>query len=568
MRASLLAPHGASLPVQPATITAHTHLRATDISKGFGEGPVLHDVSVTVSTGECLAIIGDNGVGKSTLLRILGGAIEPDAGEVHCTTTRSLVDQELVAPPGTTVGDLLDEALAPARAAIAALEEATGRDVRDGDEVEAALAYVSAIDAWTAERRLQAALVRAGVDHDREAPLASLSPGQRYRLRLACALHVPGGAVLLDEPSNHLDDVALDRLARELREHDGLVVLVSHDRWLLAQVATSFVDLDPSSAGGPRAFRGTFSDLRAARARELGRWRSAYLASREEEERLERELDRMQEETPDAWRPEKGTGRHTRASRAAGGVRALRRRLDEVIAERPPIPPDPLRFELPALPEGTGLLVQANGLRVDGRLAQPEEDAAIALAPGGRLVVTGPNGAGKSTLLSVLAGTVEPDAGELLLDPAARIGWLRQEPQLPLGATPLQALATTLREARRAEGGEAAPAGGARRRDAELGDLREQVLRTGLLAERDLSRPLRLLSVGQRQRVAIAAVLLRQPSVLLLDEPTNHLSVTLVDELGDALLHTPAAVVLVTHDRALRAATRAWPQLELGAPPT
>ncbi len=557
MRASLLAPHGAPLPAQPATITAHTHLRATDLAKSFGEGAVLHDVSLTVSTGECLAIIGDNGVGKSTLLRILGGALEPDAGEVHCTTTRSLVDQELVAPPGTTVGDLLDEALAPARAAIAALEEATGRDVRDGDEVEAALAYVSAIDAWTAERRLRAALIRAGVDHPREALLEALSPGQRYRLRLACALNVPGGAVLLDEPSNHLDDVALDRLARELREHDGLVVLVSHDRWLLAQVATSFVDLDPSSSAGPRAFKGTFADLRAERARELARWRAAYVASRAEEERLERELERLQEDVPDAWRPEKGTGRHTRASRAAGGVRMLRRRLEEAIDDRPPIPPDPLRFELPALPEGTGLLVQANRLRVDGRLVQPE-DAPIALAPGGRLIVTGANGAGKSTLLSVLAGAVEPDAGELVLDPAARVGWLRQEPGLPSNATPMQALAATVRDAV-----ETSDARGRERRTGAGEELRERILRTGLLAERDLGRPLRLLSVGQRQRVAIAGVLLQQPSVLLLDEPTNHLSVTLVDELGDALLHTPAAVVLVTHDRALRTAARDWPQLQL-----
>lgn len=550
MRASLLAPHGASLPAQPATITAHTHLRATDLSKGFGEGPVLHDVSVTVSAGECLAIIGDNGVGKSTLLRILGGAIDPDGGEVHCTTTRLLVDQELVAPPGTTVGDLLDEALAPARAAIAVLEEATSRDVRDGDEVEAALAYVSAIDAWTAERRLHAALVRAGVEQPRGTLLADLSPGQRYRLRLACAMHVPGGAVLLDEPSNHLDDVALDRLARELREHDGPVVLVSHDRWLLGQVATSFLDLDPSSAGGPRAFKGSFAELRAERAKELTRWRTRYAASLAEEERLEQELERAQNEVGDAWRPEKGTGRHTRASRAAGGVRALRRRLDEAIELRPPLPPDPLRFELPALPEGTGVLLQASELTIAGRLAQPE-DAPIALAPGGRLVVTGCNGAGKSTLLSVLGGDLEPDSGELVLDPAARIGWLRQEPRLPLNATPMQALAARLR-------------GGARSAAAEE-QLRERILRTGLLAERDLDRPLRLLSVGQRQRVAIAHVLLQRPSVLLLDEPTNHLSVTLVDELGDALLHTPAAVVLVTHDRALRRATASWPQLALGA---
>ncbi len=541
MRPSLVAPQGAELPAGPATITTHTHLRATGVQKDFGEGAVLRDLPLTVSAGQRLAIIGDNGVGKTTLLRILAGALEPDAGEVHCTTTRSLVDQELVAPPGTPVGDLIDETLAPARAAIATLEEATSRDVRDGDEVEAARAQVDAIDAWNAERRLAADLVRSGVDRPPATLLAELSPGQRYRLRLTCALHVPGGAVLLDEPSNHLDDVALDRLARRLTEHEGIVVLVSHDRWLLARVATGFLDLDPSAPGGPRAFRGSFADLRAQRAKELADWRTAYAASVELEERLERDLGRAQETTPGTWRPEKGTGRHARASRASGGVRSLRRRLEQAIDARPPVPPDPLRFELPALAEGTGMLLSADGLTGADGAPLPK----ITVAPGGRLLVTGRNGAGKSTLLTALAGRPTPLGGSVTHGEAARIGWLRQEPVPPSSrATPLTALA--------------------RHRGVDGDDLVERILRTGLLAERDLRRPLQVLSVGQRQRVALAGVLLGQPSVLLLDEPTNHLSVTLVDELGEALLATPAAVVLVTHDRALREATRGWPELALG----
>jgi macrolide transport system ATP-binding/permease protein len=541
MDSSLISPAGAPLPARPATITAHTHLRAAGVSKSFGEGAVLRDVSLTARAGDCLAIIGDNGVGKSTLLRILAGAVAPDEGEVFCTTSRSLVDQELVASPGTTVGDLLDAALAPAREAIARLELATSQDVRDGDEVEAARAEVDAIDAWGAERRLAADLVQSAVDQPPEKLLGELSPGQRYRLRLACAMHVPGGAVLLDEPSNHLDDVALDRLARRIEEHDGIVVLVSHDRWLLARVATSFLDLDPASGGVRRAFRGSFAELRAERAKALARWRDAYTASQQEEERLEHELSRAQSAAPDAWRPDKGTGRHQRASRAAGGVRMLRRRLDELADARPPVPPEPLRFELPPLATGTGTLLTAAGLELRGRVHQPD-DQPVELAPGGRLVVGGVNGAGKSSFLTLLAGRAVPDRGDVVRGEAARVGWLRQEPAAPPGATPLRLLA---------------------RFDDDEDALRERLLRTGLLAARDLDRPLGVLSVGQRQRVALARVLLAQPSVLLLDEPTNHLSVTLVDELGDALLRTPAAVVMVTHDRALRTATADWPRLEL-----
>ncbi|MEN0012566.1 MAG: ATP-binding cassette domain-containing protein [Solirubrobacteraceae bacterium] len=540
MQSSLIAPDGAPLPARPATITAHTHLRASRVTKSFGEGAVLADISVTARAGDCLAIIGDNGVGKSTLLRVLAGALPADEGEVTCTTTRSLVDQELVAPPGTTVGDLLEAALAPSREAIAVLERATSQDVRDGDEVEAALAQVDAIDAWNAERRLTADLLQSGVAQPAETLLEALSPGQRYRLRLACAMHVPGGAVFLDEPSNHLDDVSLDRLARRIADHDGIVILVSHDRWLLGRVATSFLDLDPGSEDGPRAFRGTFAELRAERSRARARWRDAYDANLVETERLEDELARARSATPDAWRPEKGTGRHQRASRAGGGVRMLNRRLDEVRDARPPVPPEPLRFELPRLEAAADTLITATDLELRGRVRQPAGEP-LGLGQGGRLLMTGANGAGKSSLLALLAGATTPDAGAVVRDEAARIGWLRQEPVLPPRASALDHLAPL--------------------DDEDV--LRERLLRTGLLTERDLDRPLGVLSVGQRQRVAIAEVLLRRPSVLLLDEPTTHLSVTLVDELGEALLTTPAAVVLVTHDRALREATAAWPQLEL-----
>ena len=236
MRAALLAPLGASLPARPATINAHTHLAARGLRKDFGEHVVLDGVSLTASAGDRLAVIGDNGAGKSTLLRLLAGVLEPDAGTVTCTTTRSLVEQELDVPAGVTVGDLLAEALAPATAAIARLDAAAAAlssdHAGDEDAYARALAEVDELDAWNAERRLAADLAEFGAEQlAGETPLATLSPGQRYRLRLACALHHAGGAVLLDEPSNHLDDAALDRLAARLQEHDGIVVLVSHDRW-------------------------------------------------------------------------------------------------------------------------------------------------------------------------------------------------------------------------------------------------------------------------------------------------------------------------------------------------
>ena len=545
-------PDTTSAAADRGPITTSTHLVARDLVKSFGSGPVLDGVSLAVPAGDRLAVIGDNGCGKSTLLRILAGALAPDAGTVDCTTTRSLVEQELQLGPDATVQTLLDQALAPSTAAIQELDRASAGLADGGDDAreayDRALAAVDELEAWDAQRRLQADLDRFSAELDRGTLLRSLSPGQRYRLRLACALHDPTGAVLLDEPSNHLDDEALDRLSARLIDHPGIVVLVTHDRWLLGAVATKMLDLDPSSGGGAQRFGGGFDEFRRAREGAMGRWREAYEASLEAEVRLRAELDAAQERTPDAWRPEKGTGKHSRTSRVGGAVRELRRRLDDELAGRLPEPPAPLQFTLPDVGKvAKGPLIVAEHLRLGGRTTQPPGPP-LRLSAGERLRLVGPNGAGKSSLLALLAGAIRPDGGYVQRSPDARFGWLHQEDELDPAATPIDVLGPVIR-----------PGG------AEPQEVIDAVRTTGLLRDADLVRPIGVLSVGQRRRVDLARVVLTKPSVLLLDEPTNHLSVTLVDELTEALLSTPAAVVLVTHDRTLLHAVRDWPTLSLSA---
>ena len=518
------------------------HLRAHDLRKGCGDGLVLNGVSLTVTAGQRLAVIGDNGAGKSTLLRLLADRLVPDAGDVRCTTeSRALIEQEMDAPDGATVASVRAQALRSPRKALAALHDAAsdlaaGVDGAD-ERYAAALARAERLAAWDAERRLDVALNAFDAHFHPERMLTSLSVGQRYRLRLGCALANPAGTVLLDEPSNHLDDSSLDRLVQWLVEFPGIAVFVTHDRWLLDAVATAIFDLDPTLGAGGTLFGGSFPAYRAARAGTLREWRRRYAASLDAEHELCTRLTVARAAAPGHWQPGKGAAKHGRESRAATSVRTLQRRIDDLRSERGPAPPDPLMFTAPdAADTGDAVLLEAAGIAVRGRVTQPS-DSPIRLAARGRLVLRGLNGAGKSTLLSVLASQLAPDAGTLTVAPGAHVELLPQEDDWNPDRRPADALGAW--------------------------DL-DQIRATGLLRDADLGRPFGRLSVGQRRRVTLARVLLNRPSVLLLDEPTNHLSVTLVDELSDALLSAPAAVVLITHDRTLYRTVHDWPTVTLG----
>ncbi|MDO8210769.1 ABC-F family ATP-binding cassette domain-containing protein [Conexibacter sp. CPCC 206217] len=546
----------AGVPLLDRVERRSAHLAARELRKGYGEGIVLDGISLTVGAGQRLAIVGDNGTGKSTLLRLLAGTLEADSGTVVCTTGRKLVEQELLVADDATVATVLEDALRGSREALAELDaavEGLAGGPGAAERYAAALQAAENLGAWDAPRRLDDALEAFGCGFAADTLLRALSPGQRYRLRLACALHDPAGAVLLDEPSNHLDDDALDRLGARLQAHPGIVVLVTHDRWLLDAVATAMLDLDPTADGSGVLFGGTYPEFRATRAATWRRWREHHQRAVEAERRLAEQLSSAQAHARERWRPGSEAAGHGRASRAGNTVAALRRRLDDARARRGPGPPEPLRFGLPQL-EGDGdePLLKADRIRFRDRALLPAGPG-LELMPGGRLLLRGPNGAGKSTLLALLAGRLEPDGGTIARLDGVRVGLFAQEDDLDPSRTPLELLEADL---------DSDPDDDEEQPDA----LRDAARATGLLTDADLDRPVGVLSVGQRRRVALAQVLLARPSVLLLDEPTNHLSVTLVDELTEALVETPAAVVLVTHDRTLLAAVSDWPTMTVRAP--
>ncbi|MFF9899402.1 ABC-F family ATP-binding cassette domain-containing protein [Streptomyces longispororuber] len=530
-------------------------LLAHDVVRDLGGRRVLDGVSLTAAPGRRIGLIGENGVGKSTLLRVLAGVDEPDAGSVSRPRDLGFLPQETPFDAASTIAEVLAEALREAREDLAELER-LGEELARVPEgsarhQELLTAYGGRLEqaqdrgAWDADRRAASALDGLGLaalGHDRT--LGSLSGGQRGRLALAALLVRRPTALLLDEPTNHLDDAAAAFLEQRLRELPGTVVVAGHDRAFLDAVCTDLVDLDPA-VDGPVRHGGGYSAYVAHRRAERERWERRWAEEQEQLDALRHAAGvTARRVAPDRGRSDnEKMGYGHRAGRVQSQisrrVRNAARRLEELERTRVAEPPAPLRFavEAPAVPakEGPGPLVSLRDVRVPGRLAP----TGLEVAAGDRLLVTGGNGAGKSTLLAVLAGQLAAE-GEVRRRPGLTVGLLAQDTVFD---RPERTVRDTYALALGPDVAEAVP----------LSTL-------GLLHRADLDTPVGRLSVGQRRRLALALLMARPPQLLLLDEPTNHLSPRLCDELEEALGTGPGAAVVASHDRWLR---RRWQGREL-----
>ncbi|MGN6198860.1 ABC-F family ATP-binding cassette domain-containing protein, partial [Humibacter sp.] len=535
-------------PTVPAT--AADYVRADGVSLSYGARTVLTDVSLTVPPGSRVGLIGENGVGKSTMLRVLAGAEAADRGSVARPTRTGFLWQEVRFAPHETLDSLVEHALAEVRAvereldaAGVALGEASDAEQLERASVryDAALAAAERADVWSIDARRDRVLAGLGVQGiPLQRTLGEVSGGQRSRFAMAALLLSRPDALLLDEPTNHLDDDAVEFLERQLTEWSGPVLFASHDRVFLDAVATALVDLDPSRTsvtalggdgasgrgsvqasgngatvfGRPATGEGVFTAYLEHKAAERERWEREY---RDEQD----ELNRLRHATA-------VTARSTHAPRAprdndkyiapfkgarvdaqiARRVRNAQGRVDELERNQVRKPPAVLAFAgIPSgshgLDEAAGTLIQVTDARVRHRLHVER----LRIEPDGRLLVTGPNGAGKSTLLGLLAGTIAPDSGTVTRRKGLRVGLLEQDVRFTdPPATPRALYARALGE----------------RRSEQL-----PLTSLGLMAPRDLDRPVGSLSVGQQRRFALALIIAKPPHVFLLDEPTNHLSLAL-----------------------------------------
>jgi macrolide transport system ATP-binding/permease protein len=527
-------------------------LIALDLVRIYGDRRVLDGVSLTASPGRRIGLVGENGVGKSTLLRLLAGVDTPDSGELRLPADIGFLHQEPPFGQDATVGTVIEDALADIRAAQHRLAEVAALLADEPDdpgwlaEYGEWLDWVEQHEAWDADRRAQ--LVLAGLGLHRLAmrrPLAQLSGGQRTRLALAALLIRQPAALLLDEPTNHLDDEAIAFLQQRVRAMPGVVVLASHDRVFLDEVCTDIVDLDPALEG-PSRYGGAYSDYLAEKRAQRRRWEQRYASEQDELSALGYSVavtaravnhDRPMRDNNKVSYDHHGGRVESQISRR---VRNAQLRLTELTRDQVTKPPAALRFSaaLTSTVDSEGPVLSVRSVRIPHRLVVDRLD----LAATSRLLVTGGNGAGKSTLLAVLAGDLVPAHGWVARRSGLRVGLLPQDATF---GEPTRSAASTY-------------ASGVGTVTADRVPLAE----LGLLSGADLGKPVGVLSVGQRRRLALAMLIAATPQVLLLDEPTNHISLTLAEELEEALHCAPGAIVVASHDRWLR---RRWtaPQLHL-----
>jgi macrolide transport system ATP-binding/permease protein len=520
-------------------------LLAHDLVRTLGTRRVLDGVSLTAAPGHRIGLIGENGIGKSTLLRLLAGTDEPDGGTVIRPADLGFLHQEMPYDATDTMASVLDDALREARQDLAALDRLT-RALADSQqdtpgyiellsEYGERLNHAQEHDAWDADRRAEIVLAGLGlgqIPHNRR--LATLSGGQRGRLALAAMLVRRPAALLLDEPTNHLDDDAAIFVEDQLRSLPGAIVVASHDRAFLDAVCTDLIDLDPA-VDGPTRYGGNYTDYQAHKRAERERWQRRF---DEEQDQLAELRDAVGVTAHQVahGRPKRDNEKfnygHTTGrvqNQISRRVRNAARRLDDLEREQVRKPPQPLRLRTAVLASESGgaTLLSLRNVRVPGRLKLDR----LEVSATDRLLITGANGAGKSTLLMVLAGMLDAD-GEVLRRRGLTVGLLAQESVFD---RPDRTVQETYELALGAERAASVP-------------LRS----LGLIASRDLGARVGELSVGQRRRLALALLVAKPPELLLLDEPTNHLSPRLADELEEALGTGSGAIVVASHDRWLR----------------
>ena len=455
----------------------------------FPTKTVFEDVSLGLDEGDRIGVVGKNGDGKSTLLSLLAGIIEPDEGRVIRTR-------------GVRVGVLGQADM-----------------LSDDDTVEHAVVGDTPEYEWAGDARVRDIISGLAADIPWQGRIGDLSGGQRRRVDLARLLIGDWDVLMLDEPTNHLDMRAITWLAHHLKARwkhgTGALLVVTHDRWFLDEVCLSMWEVHDRTID---PFEGGFSAYIQQR---VERDRQAQVAEQRRQNQLRREL---------AWL---ARGAQARSTKPKFRIDAAR----ELIADVPPLR-NTLELKRMAVARLGKQVVDLTdvSVRLGGKTVL--DDVSWIIGPGDRFGIVGENGAGKTTLLRVIEGALAPSAGRVKIGKTVKFAVLSQhlDNLVKLGSDRVREVIGRYTRRVMLDGKEATPA---------------QLLERLGFTRDDLNEPVCDLSGGQKRRLALMLILLDEPNVLILDEPGNDLDTDMLAQVEDLLDGWPGTLLLVTHDRYL-----------------
>lgn len=488
-------------------------LKFSDLSLRRGPRELLHDVDLTIHPGQKVGITGSNGVGKSSLFALILGDLHADSGDVFLPKNLIIahVAQETPALDSLAIEYVLDGDVQ-----LRHLEKEIKKAEQNnqGETLAHLYSEMEAIDGYTAKSRAATLLSGLGFTTEQEtAEVKQFSGGWRMRLNLAQALMCRSDILLLDEPTNHLDLDAVIWLETWLKNYKGTLLLISHDRDFLDNVADNIAHIEHQSI---TLYSGNYSAFEIRRAEYLSTQQSAY-------EKQQREVLHMQKFV------ERFKAKATKAKQAQSRVKALERM--ELIA--PAHVDSPFNFHFRQAEKMPNPLVSL----VDADIGYTEQallsKVKLTIHPGDRIGLLGHNGAGKSTLIKLLSGELKTLAGDYIEAKELNIGYFAQHQleQLDFEASPLLHLQRIDPKATES-------------------DLRKYL--GGFAFNNDMAvEPVAPLSGGEKARLVLALVVYQKPNLLLLDEPTNHLDLEMRHALTIAMQEFEGAMIIVSHDRHL-----------------
>jgi ATP-binding cassette ChvD family protein len=504
---------------------AHFIMQMERVQRAYDKKVVIQDITLSYYYGAKIGVLGNNGQGKSTLLRIMAGVDKDFEGKlyVHPGTAIGYVPQEPQLDPAKTVREELEVAIAKKRALLTRHEEISAKLATDVDEatmtalLDELNTLQEAIDAakgWELERELEIAAEALELPPF-EAKCQHLSGGEKRRVALCKVLMQEPDLLLLDEPTNHLDASSVAWLERHLKEFKGSVIAVTHDRYFLDNVAQWILELD---RGRGIPWEGNYT---------------SWLVQKKRRVELEEKADASRRRTLDRELEWIRMSPKARVAKPKARVAAYEKLLQE--ANSAEGSSDPVELELPPGPRLGNVVVEAKDVKKGYGERVLFEGLTFALPPGGIVGVIGPNGAGKTTLMKMIIGTEKPDSGTLTIGPTVTMAYVDQTRES------LDPKKTVYDEI--SGGFDQIKVGG--KRDTST---RAYVSKFAFKGP-DQQKLVGNLSGGERNRVQLAKLLRLGANLVILDEPTNDLDVDTLRSLEEALLRFAGCAIVVSHDR-------------------